>query len=181
MNLRPSPHARYPMRFSPPAITVLALGILPLASGAGQRPAADTTNRSPSVTLQSFSVIVRDYDHALRWYTDTLGFVVVRDQKFGAGERFIMVAPSKSSGTAVVLQHWKGGGPGMTTTYEDRVGKEVNIVLRTSDVTTSYQTMRARGVVFHQPPRQQPGGGEALFRDLYGNSFVLVGPLHAPR
>jgi catechol 2,3-dioxygenase-like lactoylglutathione lyase family enzyme len=170
------------MRFSLPVIAGLTLGLLPLASGVGQRPAADTTNRPPSVTLQSFSVIVRDYDHALRWYTDTLGFVVVRDQRFGATERFIMVAPSKSSATAVVLQHWKGGGgPGMTTTYEDRVGKEVNIVLRTGDVTASYETMRARGVVFHQPPRQQPWGGEALFRDLYGNSFVLVGPLHARR
>jgi uncharacterized glyoxalase superfamily protein PhnB len=158
---------------------MLVFGVMPRLACA-QSP-ADSASRPP-VVLQSFSVIVRDYDEALRWYNEKLGFAVLRDQKFGASQRFVMVAPSKSSETGIVLQHWSGGeGPTMTATYEDRVGKEVNIVLRTSDVTAAYESMRARGVTFHQVPQQQPWGAEALFRDLYGNSFVLVGPLHAKR
>jgi predicted enzyme related to lactoylglutathione lyase len=141
---------------------------------------SDTTNAV--VKLQSFSVIVRDYDEALEWYTEKLGFVTMRDQKFGANQRFIMVGPSKTSETGIVLQHWQAaGGPSMTESYENRVGKEVNIVLHAADVSATYDAMRARGVAFHQPPQQQPWGGEALFRDLYGNSFVLVGPMHAKR
>jgi uncharacterized glyoxalase superfamily protein PhnB len=147
------------------------------ATASAQTPAAETP---VTVKLQSFSVIVRDYDEALAWYTDKLGFATIRDQRFGANERFIMVAPTKTAETAIVLQHAKGSGqPNMPASYEDRLGKQVNIVLNTSDVTATYERMRARGVSFHQEPRQMPWGGEALFKDLYGNSFVLVGPLHA--
>jgi uncharacterized glyoxalase superfamily protein PhnB len=145
-----------------------------------------TTARSqttePTVRLQSFSVIVRDYDEALRWYTDKLGFAVIRDQTFGSGgQRFVTVAPEKEAPTVIVLQHFdnNGGDTTMTQKYGDRVGKEVNIVLHTTDVTATYERMKAKGVVFTMTPKQQPWGGEALFTDLYGNSFVLVGPLRA--
>jgi uncharacterized glyoxalase superfamily protein PhnB len=141
---------------------------------------APSSADSGALALQSFSLIVRDYDEALRWYTQKLGFAVVRDQAFGAGgQRFVMVAPARDAATAIVLQHYEnnGGDTTMTATYGDRIGKQVNIVLRTSDVTAAYERMKSRGVVFSMPPRQQPWGGEALFSDLYGNTFVLVGPL----
>jgi uncharacterized glyoxalase superfamily protein PhnB len=143
---------------------------------------ARTQTTEPAIKLQSFSVIVRDYDEALRWYTDKLGFAVVRDQKFGSGgQRFITVAPVKDAPTVIVLQHFEnsGGDTTMTSKYGDRIGKEVNIVLHTTDVTATYERLKSKGVVFTMPPKQQPWGGEALFRDLYGNSFVLVGPLSA--
>jgi catechol 2,3-dioxygenase-like lactoylglutathione lyase family enzyme len=146
---------------------------------AGTSPEA--TSETGSLRLQSFSVIVRDYDEALAWYRDKLGFVVVRDQSFGAGgQRFILVAPTKDADTGIVLQLFenRGGDPSMAASYADRVGKEVNIVLRTADVTGTYEELKAKGVAFSMPPRQQPWGGEALFSDLYGNTFVLVGPLH---
>lgn len=141
---------------------------------------AHSQTSEPTLKLQSFSVIVRDYDEALRWYTEKLGFAVVRDQKFGGGgQRFVTVAPVKDAPTVIVLQHFEnnGGDTTMTMKYGDRVGKEVNIVLHTSDVTATYERMKAKGVVFTMPPKQQPWGGEALFSDLYGNSFVLIGPI----
>jgi catechol 2,3-dioxygenase-like lactoylglutathione lyase family enzyme len=141
--------------------------------------AQGVTPPAPALRLRSFTVVVRDYDEALRWYTEKLGFVVVRDQAFGAGRRFIMVAPTKDAQTGIVLEHWQGGaGPAMTTTYADRVGKEVNIVLDTDDVTATATRLAGRGVTFQSPPKQMPWGGEATFTDLYGNTFVLVGPLH---
>jgi catechol 2,3-dioxygenase-like lactoylglutathione lyase family enzyme len=139
--------------------------------------AAAVPAQEPLLKLQSFTVIVRDYDDALRWYRDKLGFAVIRDQSFGQGQRFVMVAPTSKSETAIVLEHLKGGGPAMTSGYGDRVGKEVNIVLRSDDVSATYEALKARGVEFDAAPHQQPWGGEALFHDLYGNTFVVVGPL----
>jgi len=166
-------------------MTTIALqGLFAVALGAStshraraQAAGVDTS----TVSLQSFSVIVRDYDEALRWYRDKLGFAVLRDQKFGAnGQRFVMVGPTKDAATAIVLQHFEnnGGDSTMTLKYGDRVGKEVNIVLRTGDVMATYERLKARGIAFSAPPKQQPWGAEALFSDLYGNTFVLVGAMH---
>jgi len=157
------------------------LGLFLAATTLAASPMAAQTITPPAAALRlrSFTVVVRDYDEALRWYTEKLGFVVVRDQTFGAGRRFIMVAPAKDAQTGIVLEYWQGGaGPGMTTTYADRVGKEVNIVLDTDDVTATATRLAARGITFQSPPKQMPWGGEATFTDLYGNTFVLVGPLH---
>jgi hypothetical protein len=53
----------------------------------------------------------------------------------------------------------------------------VNVVLRSSSVAAYADSLTRRGVTLTSPPRQMPWGGEATFRDLYGNSFVVVGPL----
>jgi hypothetical protein len=67
----------------------------------------------------------------------------------------------------------------MPTDYSDRVGKTVNIVLHTTDVTAYAAALEDRGVRLDGPPRQLPWGAQVTFKDLYGNSFVVVGPLTA--
>jgi len=155
-----------------------AIGIL--VAAAAVVPAAA---QAPSVQLQSFSVIVPDYDEAKAWYTEKLGFVVVRDQAFGSDERFILVAAPGQPETGIVLQkariNRRPDEPTMPVDYTDRVGKTVNVVLKTSDVTAFANGLVKRGVKLDAPPRQYPWGGQATFRDLYGNTFVLVGPLTA--
>ena len=84
-------------------VVAMALAALAFSPGGAQTVAADPATRPAPVTLQSFSVMVRDYDEALRWYTEALGFVAMRDQRFGASERFTTVAPSKPSETGIVL------------------------------------------------------------------------------
>ena len=139
----------------------------------------------PTLRLQSFSVVVRDYDEAKAWYTARLGFAVVRDQPFGAaGERFLMVAPPGQRDVGIVLQKAvvarRPDEPGMATDYSDRIGKVVNVVLVTNDVRALADSLRARGVELTAPPTQMAWGGQVTFRDLYGNTFVAVGPLGAP-
>lgn len=152
----------------------------PRAAAAQAPPGA-----APDVRLQSFSVIVPDYDQAKRWYTETLGFIAVIDQSFGNAERFILVAPPGQRDVGIVLQKARvspdAAEPGMTTDYSDRIGKTVNVVIRTSDVTAYAELLRARGVELTSPPTQRAWGGQATFRDLYGNTFVIVGPLQASR
>ena len=130
--------------------------------------------------LQSFSLIVPDYDEAKDWYTRKLGFTVVRDQAFGRGERFLMVAPAGQSDVGIVLQKAQREPnpeePEMATDYRDHVGKTVNIVLRSNAVQEYADTLKARGVKLTAPVRVMPWGTQATFVDLYGNSFVVVGP-----
>src|SRR5687767_9587199 len=89
---------------------LVVLGSLGIVAGAalGQEPAPATATpvaaTTPSVRVQSFSVIVPDYDEAKTWYTTRLGFTVVRDRAFGAGERFILVAAPGDPETGIVLQ-----------------------------------------------------------------------------
>ncbi len=168
---------------------LLGLGSLGVMASAalGQEPAPTTATpvatATPSVRLQSFSVIVPDYDEAKHWYTTRLGFTVVRDQALGADERFILVAAPGHPETGIVLQkartNRRPDEPNMPTDYSDRIGKTTNIVLLTTDVTAYANALQSRGVALDGPPKQLPWGGQATFKDLYGNSFVIVGPLTA--
>jgi catechol 2,3-dioxygenase-like lactoylglutathione lyase family enzyme len=164
-------------------ILVTAMAPVAVSAQSSQTGAEKTNAAIPTLRLQSFSVIVPNYDEAKAWYVDKLGFVVVRDQSFGAGERFVMVAAPGQPETGIVLQKAKSAPrvdePAMPTDYSDRVGKTVNIVLLTSDVTAYANALKSRGVSLDAGPQQMPWGAQATFKDLYGNSFVLTGPLHA--
>jgi predicted enzyme related to lactoylglutathione lyase len=159
---------------------MIASIVVPVYRGAAQ---ASPAPPAPTVRIQSFSVIVPDYDEAKRWYTETLGFVAVRDQTFGKDERFVLVAPAGQADIGIVLQKARTAPnpaePTMRHDYSDRIGKTVNVVLATSDVSAYADALRARGVSFTAPPRQMPWGAQATFTDLYGNSFVIVGPMTA--
>jgi hypothetical protein len=133
----------------------------------------------PTLRLRSFTIIVRDYDEAKSWYLEKLGFVTLIDRQFGAGQRFVLIAPPGSGKNDVgfVLEKARRNDPTMPADYTDRIGKEVNIVLTTNDLSRLCAEYRDRGIHFRQQPKQQPWGGEALIEDLYGNSIVLIGPL----
>jgi hypothetical protein len=122
---------------------------------------------------------VRDYDEAKNWYIDKLGFVTLIDQQFGPSQRFVLVAPPGSGKDDVgfVLEKAKSNDATMPADYTNRIGKEVNIVLRTNDLSRLCSGLQERGVQFRQTPKQQPWGGEAIIEDLYGNSIVLIGPI----
>jgi catechol 2,3-dioxygenase-like lactoylglutathione lyase family enzyme len=154
--------------------------IVLLASQLGFPAVAAAQDSSPAVRLQSFSIIVRDYDDAKRWYAEKLGFVVLRDQAFGQGERFVLVAPPGQADVGIVLQKAvrapNSAEPEMATDYSDRIGKQVNIVLRAATVRQYADSLRARGVQLTSPLRNMPWGAQVTFVDLYGNTFVVVGP-----
>jgi len=168
------------------AIIALLLVLSAGTQGRAQTPAGkpapsggSPTTSSPTLRLRSVTIIVRDYDEAKNWYAEKLGFVTLIDQKFGPSQRFILIAPPGSSKEDVgfVLEKARRDDPSMPADYTDRIGKEVNIVLRTNDLSRLCSELLARGIQFRQPPKQRPWGGEAIVEDLYGNSIVLVGPI----
>jgi|SRR5581483_2017222 len=158
-----------PLNRSIPLCALFSLLVIPRA---GHAQAPDTVR----MKIRSFTVIVRDYDEAKAWYVSKLGFAPVVDKAFG-GQRFVLVAPPGQKDFGIVLEQAKRDDPTMPADYSDRIGKEVNVVVATNDLTQLSAKLKQRGVRFRQEPKQQQWDGEAIIEDLYGNSIVLVGPI----
>jgi catechol 2,3-dioxygenase-like lactoylglutathione lyase family enzyme len=109
------------------------------------------------------SVPVSDQDRAKKFYTDTLGFRLLRDDDSVPGIRWIQVAPS-GGGTALTLVTWFDTMP---------PGSVRGLVLYCDDLDADYQRLQAGGVEFDQPPVTQPWATEAVLHDPDGNQLVL--------
>jgi predicted enzyme related to lactoylglutathione lyase len=128
-----------------------------------------------SIRLGNVTILVRDYDEALNFYTEILGFEKRSDQKFGPGARWVTVA-APGQDIQIVLQkpepsmHGEEGAQRMT----ERIGQNPTWVLATDDCLKTYELYSSRGVKFAEPPKELPWGTQAVFKDLYGNSYALV-------
>jgi predicted enzyme related to lactoylglutathione lyase len=125
--------------------------------------------------LGCVTILVRDYDEALRFYTEALGFEKRMDQKMGPSARWVTVA-SKGQDVQIALQKPEPSMHGEARAKEmtERIGQAPTGVLVTNDCKKTYETLLARGVKFSSPPSQQPWGVQAVLQDLYGNSYALV-------
>jgi predicted enzyme related to lactoylglutathione lyase len=110
------------------------------------------------------SIPVRNQDQALEFYTKKLGFQILTDQPFNGSQRWIELRVPGGE-TKVVLFTPQG--------QEDRIGTFSNVVFLSDDVEKTYQDLSARGVEFQQPPKKEPWGTSAIFKDLDGNVFAL--------
>lgn len=124
--------------------------------------------------LALVSILVRNYDEAIAFYTIKLGFTLLEDTDLGGGKRWVRVRPPGCPGTAFLLAR--------ATTDEQRAcvgnqtGGRVAFFIETDDFQRDYEAMKSRGVVFIRPPREEPYGTVAVFEDLYGNTFDLIQP-----
>lgn len=126
-------------------------------------------------TLAAIAIVVRDYDEAIRFYTQVLGFEVVEDTPLDAVKRWVRVRPAGSRGSDLLLAR------AATAEQETRIGNQtggrVFLFLHTDDFERAYASLSERGVHFVRPPRQEPYGTVAVFRDLYGNLWDLIEPV----
>ena len=121
------------------------------------------------------ALVVRDYDEAIAWYTDRLGFSLVADEHQPAQDkRWVLVAPpgSPPGGTSLLLA--RASTPEQEAFIGDQAGGRVFLFLRTDDFDRDFAAMTAKGVTFVRPPVEQPYGKVAVFLDLYGNRWDLV-------
>ena len=127
--------------------------------------------------LGHVTVLVRDYDEALKFYTEVLGLEKRADVAFGPGMRWLTVAPAGQKEVEIVLLQPGGMHDEATTkVLLERVGQGTAWVLETEDCHQTHETLKSRGVKFISPPEDQPWGLQAIFEDLYGNQFVLLQP-----
>lgn len=122
--------------------------------------------------LGLISLLVRDYDEAIGYYTQVLGFTLVEDKTLAPGKRWVVVAPQHDAQTHVLLA--KAASPEQARHIGDQTGGRVFLFLYTDDFWRDYEAMRARGVSFCEAPREESYGLVAVFQDLYGNKWDLL-------
>lgn len=126
---------------------------------------------SGRIALTTF--LVRDYDEAIRFFTRSLGFALVEDSPAGPGKRWIRVAPPGGAGGQLLLA--RAATPEQERAIGNQAGGRVFLFLETDDFDGDHARMRAEGVRFAEEPRQEDYGRVAVFLDLYGNRWDLIG------
>lgn len=125
--------------------------------------------------LAHVALVVRDYDEALAFYTQQLGFQLLADTPLGGGKRWVLVAPpGQPTGCALLLA--QADGPAQLTRVGDQTGGRVFLFLTTDDFWRDYHALQAKGVHFLEAPRQEAYATVVVFEDLYGNRWDLLQP-----
>ena len=122
------------------------------------------------------SLVVRDYDEAIAFFTQSLGFELLEDSaskdRLGQDKRWVLVAPPGSRGTSLLLA--RASTPEEASRIGNQTGGRVFLFLHTDDFWSDYREMTARGVKFKEKPREESYGTVAVFEDLYGNKWDLL-------
>jgi catechol 2,3-dioxygenase-like lactoylglutathione lyase family enzyme len=118
------------------------------------------------------ALVVRDYDEAIAFYSQSLGFTLIEDTDLGNGKRWVRVRPPGSSGTDLLLA--RAVNPEQASRVGNQTGGRVFLFLHTDDFWRDYRAMTGRGVKFVRPPSEEPYGTVAVFEDLYGNMWDLL-------
>jgi catechol 2,3-dioxygenase-like lactoylglutathione lyase family enzyme len=126
-------------------------------------------------SLAHIALLVRDYDEAIAWFADKLGFTVVADEDQPAqSKRWVLIAPPGSPEGAATILLARAATAEQAAFVGNQAGGRVFLFLSTDDFARDYQAMRARGVRFVREPAPEAYGTVAVFEDLYGNRWDLI-------
>jgi catechol 2,3-dioxygenase-like lactoylglutathione lyase family enzyme len=124
-------------------------------------------------SLGLVALVVREYDEAIAFYVDTLGFTLVEDTPIPEqNKRWVVVAPPGGNGARLLLA--RAVGEEQSSRIGNQTGGRVFLFLYTDDFWRDFQDYKSRGVVFVREPREESYGTVAVFTDLYGNLWDLV-------
>ena len=126
----------------------------------------------PARHIAHVALVVRDYDEAIAYFTKSLRFELIEDSPLGDGKRWVLVAPSREGGTALLLA--RAATPEQESRIGNQTGGRVFMFLHTDDFVRDHREMKARGVEFVEEPRHEAYGTVVVFKDLYGNKWDLV-------
>ncbi|MFC9605921.1 VOC family protein [Streptomyces niveus] len=119
------------------------------------------------------TLVVRDYDEAIAFYTGPLGFELVEDTDRGDGSRWVVVRPRGGEASLLLA---RAGDDDQRASVGAQTGGRVGFFLHTDDFARDHARMTAAGVRFLEEPRHEPYGSVAVFEDLYGNRWDLLQP-----
>jgi len=124
-------------------------------------------------TIGYVSLVVRDYDEAIKFYVETLDFVLIEDTLVESqNKRWVLVAPPGSAESRLLLA--RAVGQEQESRIGNQTGGRVFLFLHTDDFWRDFRRYRERGVVFIREPKEESYGTVAVFRDLYGNLWDLL-------
>ncbi len=125
--------------------------------------------------ISSISLLVRDYDEAIEFYTKKLHFFITEDTELEDNKRWVTITPSGNNSCRLLLA--KAIGEEQLTAVGNQSGGRVFLFLYTDDFWRDYHEMNKHGVNFVRPPSKEVYGNVAVFEDLYGNLWDLIEPL----
>jgi len=118
------------------------------------------------------TLVVRDYDEAIAFFTDVVGLRLLENNDVGGGKRWVVVAPE--AGGSLLLA--RAANAEQSARVGDQTGGRVGFFLHTDDFAGDYARMQAANVRFVEAPRQEKYGRVVVFLDLYGNRWDLIEP-----
>ena len=124
--------------------------------------------------ITAVTLLVRDYDEAIAFYTQCLDFELVEDTAMGKGKRFVRVAPPGSTGACLLLALASNGA--QDANVGEQTAGRVFGILQVDDFHARHKLMLERGVRFLEWPREESYGTVAVFEDLYGNRWDFIQP-----
>ena len=130
--------------------------------------------------LELVTIIVADYDPAIAFFVGVLGFELVEDSPSvtndGRAKRWVVVRPPRAQ-TGILLA--RADGDAQRAAIGQQLAGRVGFFLRVDDFEQHYERMRAAGVAFVTTPRDEAYGRVAVFVDLCGNRWDLLGPRYS--
>jgi len=122
--------------------------------------------------LSLVALLVRDYDEAIDWYTNALGFRLAKDEDQGGGKRWVVV--EDQAGRCLLLA--KAKKPEELEAVGNQHGGRVGFFLEVDDFEAALARLKSAGASLDEQPRYEQYGKVAVFRDLYGNRWDLIEP-----
>jgi len=131
------------------------------------------------VLIDKIAIVVDDYDQAIRFFTEALGFELVEDSpalttEGGRPKRWVVVRPPGAE-TGILLA--RADGERQAAAVGNQVAGRVGFFLQVEDFDATYRRMMAAGVKFVTEPRDEPYGRVTIFLDISGNRWDLIGPV----
>jgi catechol 2,3-dioxygenase-like lactoylglutathione lyase family enzyme len=127
--------------------------------------------------VELVAIVVDEYDPAIRFFVDALGFELVEDSPAvtndGRPKRWVIVRPPGAD-TGILIA--RADGEHQTIAVGNQVAGRVGFFLRVDDFDTAHRRMASAGVAFVTEPRTEPYGRVAVFLDIAGNRWDLLGP-----
>ena len=140
-------------------------------------PLRGVANGGSMTFLQLVAIVVHEYDPAIRFFVDVLGFELVEDAPAtatdGSPKRWVVVRPPGAQ-TGLLLA--RADGERQVAVIGEQHAGRVGFFLRVDDFAAQYERMIAADVTFVRAPRSEPYGQVAVFLDVAGNRWDLLGP-----
>lgn len=124
-------------------------------------------------SISTVSLVVRDYDEAIEFFTKKLHFTLVEDREVPEqNKRWVTITPPGSKETTIVLG--RASTPEQEKHIGNQTGGRVFLFLATDDFWRDYEEIRSKGIEFVREPKEEPYGTVAVWKDLYGNLWDLI-------
>jgi catechol 2,3-dioxygenase-like lactoylglutathione lyase family enzyme len=126
--------------------------------------------------IGQISILVKDYDEALDFYINVLGFELVEDTILSPIKRWVVIRPSNTKGQGCNLLLAKASNPTQEEFVGNQTGGRVFLFMYTDNLNRDYDNLIHNGVTIIRPPSDESYGKVLVFSDLYGNLWDLIEP-----